>query len=294
MTIGRYAPWANGEQRRTWLSDAPNLPESLAQRACRRLPRTRCGTLAGRAPGRGGRTRSRLSRRWARRRRTQVPEPTGKLIERRDRPHDLGRNRSCSTLIVVPLDVHSLMERWCGTNSGVGAGIDGVTRAGPNAAKEGRRQSERFSEPDRFGRQQAEVSISLAPCSSNNWATDSAIDAARRRITASSAIRVTVAAGHTGASRRRRIPVNGCTAMTRMSPRRMGARIVLHCRSASTPTRSLGPGEHDDQTPRHQAARLSGSVRIGHTGNVSGERHCRHHADCMKRPRLRAASLAET
>ena len=131
------------------------------------------------------------------------------------------------------------------------------------------------------------------PCSSNSWATDSAIDAARRRITASSAIRVTVAAGHTSASRRRRIPVNGCTAMTRMSPRRMGARIVLHCRSASTPTRSLGPGEHDDQTPRHQAARLSGSVRIGHTGNVSGERHCRHHADCMKRPRPRAASLAE-
>ena len=64
-----------------------------------------------------------------------------------------------------PLDMHSLMERWCGSNLGVGAGIDGVTRAGPDAAKEGRRQSERFGEPDRFGRQQAEVSISLAHCS---------------------------------------------------------------------------------------------------------------------------------
>lgn len=128
----------------------------------------------------------------------------------------------------------------------------------------------------------------------NNWATDSANDAARRRITATSAIRVTVAAGHIGASRRRRIPVNGCTAMTRMNVGRMGARIAVHRCSASTPTRSLGPGEHDDQTPRHQPARLSGSVLIGHTGNVSlGHRH-RHHADCMKRPRLRAASLAET
>jgi hypothetical protein len=36
MTIGRYAPWANGKKRRTWLSDALNLRESLAQRTCRR------------------------------------------------------------------------------------------------------------------------------------------------------------------------------------------------------------------------------------------------------------------
>ena len=55
---------------------------------------------------------------------------------------------------------------------------------------------------------------------------------------------------------------NGCTAMTRMSARRMGASIVLLCRSVSTPTRSLDPGEHDDQTPRtgapgHPAFRLS-------------------------------------
>ena len=39
------------------------------------------------------------------------------------------------------------------------------------------------------------------------------------------------------------------------------------------------PGEHDDQSTRHQPARLSGSPRIGHTGNVSVGHHRRHHAD---------------
>jgi hypothetical protein len=39
------------------------------------------------------------------------------------------------------------------------------------------------------------------------------------------------------------------------------------------------PGELDDQSTRHQPARLSGSPRIGHTGNVSVGHYRRHHAD---------------
>ena len=71
-----------------------------------------------------------------------------------------------------------------------------------------------------------------------SWPTDNANDAARPRITTTSVISVTVTASHIGAPRRRRIPVNGCTPMTRMSASITGARIEANCCSASTLTRS--------------------------------------------------------
>jgi hypothetical protein len=40
-----------------------------------------------------------------------------------------------------------------------------------------------------------------------------------------------------------------------------------------------GPREHDDQPTRYQPAGLSGSARIGHTGNVSVGHHRRHHTE---------------
>ena len=39
------------------------------------------------------------------------------------------------------------------------------------------------------------------------------------------------------------------------------------------------PGELDDQSTRHRPARLSGSPRIGHTGNVSVGHYRWHHPD---------------
>ena len=59
---------------------------------------------------------------------------------------------------------------------------------------------------DRIGQPPAEVSISLAHCSSNNWATDSANAAARPRITATSAITMPVTASHCGARQRAKDP----------------------------------------------------------------------------------------
>jgi hypothetical protein len=100
---------------------------------------------------------------------------------------------------------------------------------------------------DRFGQPLAGVSISLAHCSSNAWATDSANDAATPRITATSVISVMVAAGHIRAPRRRRDPVrrgdpvNGCMPATRTSASWTGPMIEANCRSARAPTRSPFP-----------------------------------------------------
>jgi hypothetical protein len=68
------------------------------------------------------------------------------------------------------------------------------------------------------------------------WATDSANDAASRKITSTGVIRVVVDARYTGAPDRRRMPVNGCTPMTRMSASRTDAMISVNCRSAGTLT----------------------------------------------------------
>ena len=87
---------------------------------------------------------------------------------------------------------------------------------------------------------------------------ESAIAAARPRITPRVATRVRVDASHGGRPRRRSIPVNGCTAMTRTSARRTGATISANCRTARTATRSAGPG---DQRGRGHAAAVDSLQR---------------------------------
>ena len=103
---------------------------------------------------------------------------------------------------------------------------------------------------DRIGQPPAEVSISLAHWSSNDWATDSANAAARPRITATSAITVAVTASHCGARQRAKDPAHRMHTDDEDEREQDGSEDRSELPLRQHTDQELGHGERDGQPTR--------------------------------------------